>query len=650
MRNRRLLMGAFLSLLVASSLAASAQFRAPSDDELKMTSDPKAPGADAVYLDYEETDNDKEHFQNYYARIKVLSEKGKEAANVEIPFPAGPFSIGGVSGRTIHSDGTVIPLTVKPEDLLVAKAGNVHREKAVFTLPSVEVGSILEYAYQLRFNMQFYWHLPPDWQVQQKYFIHRAHFQFAPFDAANLIDWPRLPPSASVKVDAGGRYFLDIADVPPVPDEAWMPPIQSFLYRVRFYYRSRYVALDVDDFWKQMLKDWSKDVDHFAEPTKSIQEAVSGLVSPSDNDLDKAKKLYAAVQALDNTDFSRTRTESERRELHLKEIKRAEDTWAQKSGTSNDIALAYLAMLRAAGLTAYALKVVDREKGVFDRSYMYFDQFDAALVILSTGGKETILDPGQKMCPFGMLDWKHANAQGVRQNAGGPEMFTTPAQVYSANVLRRTGEITVDPQGAITGDIQVVMAGQDALHWRQIALQVDETELKHQFNQSLEETVPAGVEAHVDHFLGLDEPDRNLMAVVKVRGSLATVTAKRMILPGFFFETRGNQPFVDQAQRLEPVDMHYGEQSTDQLTYHLPEGFAVEGAPQDAKVPWEGHALYVVKTKSDPGQIVVARVLARAFTLAKPDDYQDLRGFYQKVAAADQEQIVLNAASTARGN
>jgi transglutaminase-like putative cysteine protease len=41
----------------------------------------------------------------------------------------------------------------------------------------------------------------------------------------------------------------------------------------------------------------------------------------------------------------------------LKVAKRAEDTWAQKSGSSQDIALLYLAMLRAAGLTAYDMKV-----------------------------------------------------------------------------------------------------------------------------------------------------------------------------------------------------------------------------------------------------------------------------------------------------
>jgi hypothetical protein len=49
--------------------------------------------------------------------------------------------------------------------------------------------------------------------------------------------------------------------------------------------------------------------------------------------------------------------------------------------------------------------------------------------------------------------------------------------------------------------------------------------------------------------------------------------------------------------------------------------------------------------------VVVARTLARAFTEAKPEEYQDLRGFYQKVATADQQQLVLAAApAAAKGN
>jgi hypothetical protein len=163
--------------------------------------------------------------------------------------------------------------------------------------------------------------------------------------------------------------------------------------------------------------------------------------------------------------------------------------------------------------------------------------------------------------------------------------------------------------------------------------------------------VPDGVEAHIDHFLGLDDPDVNLLAMVKVRGTLGTATSKRLLLPGFFFEARGSHPFVNQDKRLEFVDMHYADRVTDEVEYRLPPGLAVEGAPQDTKILWQDHAMLLVKSASAPGKITIARSLARAFTFSKPEEYQDLRGFYQKVAANDQQQLVLTtAAPTAKGN
>ena len=90
--------------------------------------------------------------------------------------------------------------------------------------------------------------------------------------------------------------------------------------------------------------------------------------------------------------------------------------------------------------------------------------------------------------------------------------------------------------------------------------------------------------------------------------------------------------------------MQYADRVTDDVTFHLPPGAAVEGAPQDASVAWQGHAMFLVKSKTSPNQIEIANSLARAFTIAKPEEYQDLRGFYQKVDAAEQAQLVLTIA------
>ncbi len=663
MRMRTYARSFLLCLPLLASLALRAQFQQPTDEELKMSSDPKAPGAAAVILNLEDVTDDPLHYRSFYTRIKVLQEKGKELATVNLPYWHGEFKITDIKGRTIHSDGTVVSLDVKPEDLMMSKTGQEQFNKKVFTLPSVEVGSILEYKYELRYDDNHY--SSPSWDIQGHFPIRKAHYAFTPFKAFQkgaqaatsqylidahgnavntLIWWRLLPRGTDLQTDAVGRFSLDLTDIPPAPDEEWMPPIESLLYHVQFYYMS---AHDSTDFWVSEAKRWSKEVDHFADPSRPIRDAVASLVAPTDNDLDKAKKLYIAVQALDNTDYSRKRGAVELKRMGLHEAKRAEDTWAQKSGSSEDIALLYLAMLRAAGLTAYDMKIVDRERGVFDVSYLNFGQLDDDIVILSAGGKEVLLDPGEKMCPFQTVSWRHSAAGGVRESPDGRAAAFSPQQVYTANTLTRIGDIAVDERGGIAGSVRFLFTGQQALHWRQAALRDDLDEVKKQFDRSLLPQVPEGIEANLDHFLGLDDPDVNLIAIVKVTGTLGTATAKRLLLPGFFFETRGAHPFVDEEKRQEPVDMRYAEEVTDEITYRLPPGMTVEGAPQDEKIPWQGHAVLVSKTKVDGGQVTVARQLARAFTFAKPEEYENLRDFYQKVATADQQQIVLTRSAAA---
>jgi hypothetical protein len=194
------------------------------------------------------------------------------------------------------------------------------------------------------------------------------------------------------------------------------------------------------------------------------------------------------------------------------------------------------------------------------------------------------------------------------------------------------------------------MDGQQALYWRQIALANDGSEVSKQFDRWLETVVPSGVEAHVDHFLGMDNPDVNLVATIKVRGTLGTVTGKRLLLPGFFFATRGGHPFVAEENRQTPVDMRYSEVVEDEVVYHLPAGMKVESEPQDARISWPSRAILSTTTAPAPGQITITRSLSRAFTFAMQNQYQDLRAFYQKVAASDQQQLVLTASPEAKGN
>jgi len=77
----------FLTILAPNPVWA-VNFQTVSPDELKMTSEPKAPGAPAVIL-FREVDRDdrgQAAHEDVYLRIKILTEEGRKYADIEIPF------------------------------------------------------------------------------------------------------------------------------------------------------------------------------------------------------------------------------------------------------------------------------------------------------------------------------------------------------------------------------------------------------------------------------------------------------------------------------------------------------------------------------------------------------------------------------------
>ena len=241
--------------------------------------------------------------------------------------------------------------------------------------------------------------------------------------------------------------------------------------------------------------------------------------------MQKATKLYSAVQKLDNTSFTRAKSDSERRAEKIGKINEAEDVWKQGGGSANEIAQLYLALVRAAGLKAWPTQVVNRDRAVFDMRYLSVDQLDDFLVIVSIEGKELFLDPGQKMCPFGSLHWKHTLAGGMRNGPKGPAPVTTPAISFKNAGVQRIADLTIDEHDNVTGTLRLIMSGPGALHWRQRSLDTDLTEIKKKFEDDVNSSIPDGVHADFDHFIALDDSSSSLVAVLRMSGNQNAPTA-----------------------------------------------------------------------------------------------------------------------------
>jgi hypothetical protein len=641
------------ALLLGASIAptiAFAQFQDPTPDELKMTSDPKAPGAAAVYLYLERDTDDIRSYQTIYERIKVLTEKGKDLATIRIPYVRGEVKVTDIQGRTIHADGTIVPMNAKPEDLVQLKTKNYQENSTVFTLPSVEVGSILEYRLNIRREDGML--APPYWDIQQPYFVHKEHFRFRPghTDGYGLTHLMVVTAPRDAKIPMvkdHDAYTIDLTDIPPIPSDDWMPPINTIREHVEFYYT---IATSSDDYWQKTGAWWAKGFESFTNPSGKLKDAVAGIVSASDTDEQKARKIYAAIMKLDNTEFSRVKSEAERKKEKLKAIRNASDVWKNQAGTANEMAMLFVALARATGLKATPMWLAPRSESTFDPGYMSVEQLSDFIVVLELDGKTIYLDPGQRYCPFGKMIWSHSLAGGLHFINTGAVIGNTPPEAYKDNSSVYFAELTIDEQGNVQGFARVSMVGNEAVYWRQQSLENDPEEVKKKFLEDVQEDLPDGVDVKFDHFLGMDDYESTLMAVFQVNGNIGAPTGKYLILPGLFFNSRSKHPFTGQPNRATPIDVHFPRYEKEEVDYHLPAGYAVEGSPKTSDLKWPGFAALGIDSGVKDDEMKVVRVFARNFTLLEPDKYSDLHDFYLKVASADQQQIVLAHSAAQKGN
>lgn len=97
---RRLSFAATLAIAVLSAPGPATQaddWLPITPEELRMTGDPKAPGAPAIYL-YRQVDRSDLRLAGHeynYIRIKILTEAGRDFANIVIPYQASPASAHG---------------------------------------------------------------------------------------------------------------------------------------------------------------------------------------------------------------------------------------------------------------------------------------------------------------------------------------------------------------------------------------------------------------------------------------------------------------------------------------------------------------------------------------------------------------------------
>jgi hypothetical protein len=659
-----------LAVFMAGPLRAADQFMKPTAEELAMKSLPGYPGAAAVVLYREQITKDDMHVVQHYDRIKVLTEEGKKYANVElrfvsttddgsdVDFGGDNKSLGEVAGRTIHPDGTVIPFTGKPYKKTMEKVKGAKYQALVFTLPDVEVGSILEYRYATRINDNIF--EAPDWYIQGELYVKSAHFSWFPTSRdlldqkerhINSIMWfPILPQGAKIedhetpaigKNGASQRtYDLVVKDVPPEVEEDHMPPIASFSYRVLF---SMTAYRSAADFWKSEGKEWAKRSDSFANPNDDLRKQTEAVIAGAATQDEKLRKIYAAVMKLENTDYTRAHEQREDKAAGAGKLNSVADVLHRERGSSGQLTSLFVGMARAAGMKAYLMLVPDRSEELFTPMWLNFRQFDATIAVVNVDGKDVFFDPGSRYCSYGRLAWEHTQVQGLREVDGGTDFGQTPGENYTVNKVLRVADLEMNEQGEVSGKATLTYIGAPALAWRHRALRGDDESLKHALRTEMEDMLPKSMDVKVEDVKDVNEYEKPLVVTYALKGKAGTPTGKRLMLPVDLFEV-GSSPAFPHEKRELPVYFRYPEMMQDAVRVKFEKGYAIEVLPEAAKFDIPSKALYNMSITSTPTSFTSKRNYVNNSVLTPLTEYETLRKFYSQFENTDKASVVLKVA------
>jgi len=656
MRYRRVFFLVLVILLAASlqrtRLVSGDEWQPISPEELKMTSEPKAPGAPAIilYRQVDRDDSDVRISREYnYVREKIFTEEGRKYADVEIPLVKGQWDIHNIKARTIRPDGSVVNFDGKIFEKEIIKARGYKYLAKTFTLSDVQPGSIIEYHYTIDFAEYTLYN--SNWVLSDDLFSKRAKFTLKPYgESALKWSWSNgLPEGVKPPVNENKMIHMEAQDIPAFQIEDDMPPEGALRFRVDFVYSDDGFDKEPEKFWKRQGKKMNDLAESFLNKRKAMEQAVAETVSPNDSPDVKLQKIYARVQKIRNTSYETEKTEQEQKRAKEKEINSVEDVWKRGYAGGNEITLLFAGLARAAGFDASPVRVSTRDDHFFHLSIMRTRDLNTYVVLIKLNGKDTYFDPGTAFTPFGLLPWPETGTAGLKLDKDGGTWVTTPNPESSDSQIVRKADLNLTQEGSLEGKLAVTFTGLEGL-WRRIEERhEDEAHRKKFLEDYVKELIPVGSEVELTNKVEWASSAPALVAEysLKVPGWVSGA-GKRALFPVGLFSGPEKHMF-EHSDRVHPLYFQFMYEKKDDVHIELPLGWQVSSLPKaqnnDAKL-----VAYTLGVSNDKGSLHMERHLRFGITMLEQKYYGALRNFYQSVRSGDDQQIVLQPLGTSAGN
>jgi transglutaminase-like putative cysteine protease len=564
--------------------------------------------------------------------VRILNPRGQKYANIVIPYSSNSV-VDEIQARTLATGGRIVPL--QAADIFdVSLYPNFvffsDQRAKIFTMPSIDDGSVVEYCYRLTIRGKTFWH---SWTFQDDVPVLLSRFTLVKPGEWDVIyksyGIPVVPSVTKAPPPFRSKHVWEARDIPPLRSEFGMPPDHEVTTRLA-------IAPVGFTSWDDVAHWYNEVIGNRNAGGTAVQAMAESLTRNAQSDIDRLRILYEWVR--DQIRYLAVEIGTGGFEPHS-----ADEVFAKRYGDCKDLVMLLSALARTVHIDVRPVLISTWHNGRADTSLPSALQFNHLIGYapdVRAGG--IWLDATDKAGVFGRLPWYD---QGVPVVVAGPAekgyRAFTPAESADANgdVLDWDVELNADGTALVTG--KTILTGAYALELRNDLRLADSTAVRQWLNTSIAHRCPGATV--LNYTLPPERPVRDTLTV-SYRFHAPSFAVRRdslLAIRPWTFTPLSLADFFRAQERTQPIRFRHPSQTEIRLAVWAPLGWQFRAAASaDSSVASCGLARW--QEKIQPRSASLRMMVQLQGDDLMPAQYQAFRNFLDGVRLREVRELMLS--------
>lgn len=644
MKNSYLILFIFIfQLTTATAQDSSAivpEFGKVTIAELQLQDCSFSPGAAAIHLlKYKEIElsvfpnGNTELVTITRYRIKIFNKNGYKNATVTIPFFSDKtLKIKDIQAATynIGENGQVKVTAVSEDDIFKIEGKKKDRNKSVkFTFPDIKEGSVLEYQFIRKYKMAYE---VPSWYFQDDipnlltvYKINRPTFSHLqkkavtdlPIEETHLTDDSK----GIDKKQLQDTYIM--RNVPAFKREAFMSSSLDYRYSMDFLVNGPGLHVLVNVWF--YANSWLLDLPSFGgvfeakiPGAKSFIDSVKKL----GNIPDKIRSVYGFVKKSVKWNH-----------VYYKYARELDEVWKEGEGTSAEINLSILNLLRKCEVQCFPVLYSTRWNGKVDYTFPDLSQFNTVNIAVVDGKKFDLLDGTNPYLSYETPPFNVVNRTGMLIDAVNNTKINIDFNrklVWDSIFV----SASIAPEGILKG--KVIRKYFDLAKSMKLQNAEEDNDERNNISQTVQEL-------KVDTSWQVNA-ENELLPLIEYSTFHYEIPATNdfYLLNPFLFSDLTTNPFTDSA-RISEVDFGASTASAVQIEIALPKGIQLEELPKNKEIYTpDSSILFVYHNEMKGDTIRIGSSIEIKKPIFSKQEYAFLKQTFEKIYSQLNNQVLLH--------